>query len=255
MKIRSRWLIRLTALLGTCLVRLLVGTLRFRYYSVGPIKNPYKIPPSERYISIFWHENLLLPAYQFARPDILVLISQHADGQLIAEICQALGFSVARGSTTRGGAEALRQMLRAAGKSHLAITPDGPRGPRRQVQPGVIYLAARTGIPIVPMGIGYDRPWRMKSWDRFAVPRPWSKARCILGQQVMVPDNANREQLEAYRRHVEVALAGVTLAAQRWAELGGSAPPGVTEAKAPSKSASSTGEPAAPGNEEPVWIR
>ena len=63
-------------------------------------------------------------------------------------------------------------MLRLSRQAHLVITPDGPRGPRRQVQAGMVYLAARTGVPIVPVGIGYDRPWRTKSWDRFAVPRP-----------------------------------------------------------------------------------
>src|SRR5206468_6190352 len=104
----------------------------------------------------FWHEHLLLPAYHYGRRDIRVLISTHADGQLIAEVCRRLGFGLVRGSTTRGGVEAVRQMLRDGGASHLAITPDGPRGPRRRVQPGVSFLASRTGLPVVPMGIGHD---------------------------------------------------------------------------------------------------
>jgi lysophospholipid acyltransferase (LPLAT)-like uncharacterized protein len=118
---------------------------------------------------------MLLPAYHYARPDIKVLISTHADGQLIAEACQRLGFALARGSSTRGGVEAVRDMLR-ANDTHLAVTPDGPRGPRRRVQAGVVYLAARTGLPIVPVGFAARRPWRAKSWDRFAVPRPFSRA-------------------------------------------------------------------------------
>jgi lysophospholipid acyltransferase (LPLAT)-like uncharacterized protein len=225
MKIRAPWLIKFAAFFGTWMVRLLVGTLRYRYHSFGPVHDPYKIPPGERYLCIFWHENLLLPAYYFARPDILVLIGQHADGQLIADICGRLGFGLIRGSTTRGGVEAVRQMLRVAEEAHVAITPDGPRGPRRQVQPGVVYLAARTGMPIIPMGIGYDRPWRMKSWDCFAVPRPWTKARCITGAEIIVPENADREQIEEYRRKVEEALLHTSQVAEHWAEIGGTKPP------------------------------
>src|SRR5436190_464721 len=86
----------------------------------------------------------------------------------------------------RGWIGTVRQMLRVGRKSHLAITPDGPRGPRRQVQPGLLYLAARTGLPIVPVGIGYDRPWRMRSWDRFAVPRPWTRATCVTTEPIHV---------------------------------------------------------------------
>jgi lysophospholipid acyltransferase (LPLAT)-like uncharacterized protein len=236
MRIRAPWLIRLASLLGTWIVRLLVVTLRYKYHAFGPVKDPYHIPLGERYLCIFWHENLMLPAYYFARPDILVLISQHADGQLIAEICQRLRFGLIRGSTTRGSVEAVRQMLRAAGESHVAITPDGPRGPRRRVQPGVVYLAAKTGMPIIPMGIGYDRPWRMKSWDRFAIPRPFSRARCITGRQIVVPESAD---LEAYRLQVEKALLSLSDTAERWAETGGPIPPDVSmgEAGTPTKTA------------------
>jgi lysophospholipid acyltransferase (LPLAT)-like uncharacterized protein len=229
MRIRARWLTKLAVFLGTWMVRSLACTLRYRYHALGPVKDPHDIPAAERYLCIFWHENLLLPAYHFARPDIRVLISQHADGQLIAEICERLGFGLVRGSTTRGGMEALREMLRVAGHVHLAITPDGPRGPRRQLQGGVIYLAARSGIPILPMGIGYQKPWRAKSWDRFAVPRPFSQARCITGEAIFVPPDADREQLEKWRLQVEQALIRTSQLAEQWAEVGGVAPPAIEE--------------------------
>jgi lysophospholipid acyltransferase (LPLAT)-like uncharacterized protein len=239
MRLRAPWLIKLASLLGTWLVRLLVVTLRYKYHAFGPVKDPYNIPPGNRYLCIFWHENLMLPAYYFARPDILVLISQHADGQLIAEICQRLGFGLIRGSTTRGSVEAVRQMLRVAGESHVAITPDGPRGPRRRVQLGVVYLAAKTGMPIIPMGIGYDRPWRMKSWDRFAIPRPFRRARCITGRQIVVPENADRDQIEAYRQQVEEALLSISDAAEQWAKTDSSFPPdnSISEANTSTKTA------------------
>src|SRR5262245_36675985 len=150
MKLRHPALIRAASLAGAWALRGLLGTVRFHYEPLADNFDPRRPGLKGRYIYAFWHEGILLPAYQYARRDIRVLISQHADGQLIAEICHRLGFRTVRGSSTRGGAEAVREMLRAGGGCHLALTPDGPRGPRREVQPGVAYLAARTGMPVVP---------------------------------------------------------------------------------------------------------
>jgi hypothetical protein len=170
-----------------------------------------------RYIYAFWHENILLPAYQYGRPDIYVLISEHADGELIAEACRHLRFRLVRGSTTRRGVKAVRQMIQLAQKNHLAVTPDGPRGPRRQVQAGLVYLAARTGLPIVPMGIAWRRAWRMRSWDRFALPVPWSLASLVTTEPIRVPETVDKDELERYRKQVEQALEHATAVAERMA--------------------------------------
>lgn len=220
MKLRHPALIKTAGLAGSCAVRLWMGTLRYRYRPLGPNMDPRRPELAGRYIYAFWHENLLLPAYCYGRPDIQVLISQHADGQLISEVCRHLRFRTVRGSTTRGGVEAVRRMLRLSKGSHLAITPDGPRGPRRRVQPGLIYLAARTGLPIVPIGVGFERPWRLRSWDRFAVPKPWSLGTCVTAPPVHVPSDAGRDELEQYRRQVEQALLDVSAMAETWAEAG-----------------------------------
>ncbi len=221
MKIRHPWLIALLGFVVAWLVRLWIRTLRFEYRMLHEEDlAPTRPGLTERYVYAFWHENLLLPAYHYARPDVYVLISTHADGQLIAEACRHLGFGLVRGSTTRGGVEAVRRMLRLGGEGHLAITPDGPRGPRRQVQMGMIYLAARTGMAVVVGGIAYHRPWRMNSWDRFALPRPWSRAACVVMPPVRVPADAGKEELEGYRRQVEDALLWATEAAERWVETG-----------------------------------
>src|SRR5260370_1411263 len=155
MKIRHPWLISFIGFIGAWLVRLWISTVRYRYQNLGPDLRPSRLGPGERYIYAFWHEYMLLLAYHYGRPAILVLISQHADGELIAEVCRHLRFGLVRGSTTRGGVEAVRRMLHAGQTAHLAITPDGPRGPRRQVQPGLIYVSARTGLPIVPIGMAF----------------------------------------------------------------------------------------------------
>lgn len=220
MKIRNKKFIRAVAWAGSWVVRAWVGTLRYEYNPLGPNMDPRRPEIAGRYLYAFWHENLLLPAYCYGRPDINILISQHADGELIAEICRHLHFSVVRGSTTRGGVEALRQMVRLGKDAHLAITPDGPRGPRRQVQSGLVYLAARTGLPIVPIGIGYGRAWRMKSWDRFAVPKPFTVGTVVTAPSVFIPPDADRDALEAYRLQVEQAITYANDLAEQWAQTG-----------------------------------
>jgi lysophospholipid acyltransferase (LPLAT)-like uncharacterized protein len=218
MKIRQQWLIQFLGLAGALLVKLWIGTLRRRHYFVDPKLDPRLPGNTTRCLYAFWHENILLPACDFGRAHIHVLISQHQDGELIAQICRHLRFGLIRGSTTRGGVEAVRQMMRTGKNAHLAITPDGPRGPRRQVHSGLVRLAANTGMPIVPAGIAYQRPWRLKSWDKFALPRPWSVAICIIATPIFVPADADKEQLEAYRQQVEETFARATEAAERWVE-------------------------------------
>jgi lysophospholipid acyltransferase (LPLAT)-like uncharacterized protein len=217
MKIRHLGLIRVLGYVVAWVVRLWVGTVRHQYRPIGPNVDPRRPDLAERYLYAFWHENLLLLACHYGRPNVWVLVSRHADGELIAQACQHLGFSLVRGSTTRGGVEALRRMLDLAATGHLAITPDGPQGPRRRVQPGLIYLAARTGLPVVPIGIAYRRPWRMRSWDRFAVPRPWSRAVVVTAPPVRVAADADPESA---RRRVEDALEWATAEAEHWAETG-----------------------------------
>lgn len=173
-----------------------------------------------RFIYAMWHEYLLLPVYEFARPDIHVLVSQHSDGEIIADICRRLGVPVVRGSTTRGGAQAVRALLKAGRTTHLAITPDGPRGPRQRVKPGVIFLAAELGLPIVPVGFGMERPWRLRSWDGFALPRPGNRATCVTGNPIVVPAHATAAQREQCRLHLEDELCEATSTAEDWAESG-----------------------------------
>ncbi len=112
MKIRHPWLIQATGFAAAWVFRLWMGTFRYRHRSLGPDVNPNRPELRERYIYAFWHENMLLPTHCYARRNIHVLISQHADGELIAAVCRHLGIRVVRGSSTRGGVEAVRQLLR-----------------------------------------------------------------------------------------------------------------------------------------------
>jgi lysophospholipid acyltransferase (LPLAT)-like uncharacterized protein len=220
MKLRQPALIRAAGFLGAAVLLGWMRTLAYRYRSLGADVNPHRRDLPGRYIYAMWHETMLVPLYTYARPDIHVLVSQHADGQLLAEGCRHLRIPLVRGSATSGGVDAVRRLLRLLPSTHLALTPDGPRGPRRRVKPGLVYLAARTGLPIVPVGFGLQRPWRMASWDCFAIPRPWSRATCVTATAMHVPREADADQLEVCRRHVEEALLHVTAVAERWAESG-----------------------------------
>jgi lysophospholipid acyltransferase (LPLAT)-like uncharacterized protein len=224
MKLRSGWLVRLVALLAAWMIRWWMSTVRRRIFFADGLVHPVDARV-EKFIYAFWHDSFFfIAATPWAGPSrIHVLISQHADGELIARTCRHLRFGVVRGSTSRGGAGALLQLLHCSRRSHLGVTPDGPRGPRRQVQLGSIYAASFTGLPIVPVGVGYERAWRSRSWDRFGVPWAWSVATCVFGPPVHVPPSLGREGLEHYRRLVEERMHLATEAAERWA-AGGSRP-------------------------------
>ncbi|MBI1832751.1 MAG: lysophospholipid acyltransferase family protein [Planctomycetes bacterium] len=210
MKLRNPTLIKWVAFLVAIVIRVWISTVSFRYRPFGPRLAPVDDEPRGPFLYVFWHENILVPCFQFARPDILVLISQHADGEVIAQVCKHMGFGTVRGSSTRGGMKAMREMIRAAKTCNIAVMPDGPRGPRRHVEPGVIFLAAKTGLPIVVMGIGHDRPWRLNTWDQFVLPRPFSQAVMVSFDPIHIPANATKAELEQYRQQVEKALNDAT---------------------------------------------
>ena len=150
----------------------------------------------------------------------LVLASRSRDGELVARYVRHFGLSTVRGSSSRGGGSALRALVGAIQNGvDVAIVPDGPRGPREQLQPGVVTLAALSGAPVVPLAIGARPARRLRSWDRFLVPLPF--ARCVLafGAPMRVDRDADREHAA---KELEQALAEVT---ERADALAGGAPP------------------------------
>jgi lysophospholipid acyltransferase (LPLAT)-like uncharacterized protein len=168
-------------------------------------------------IYIFWHENILIPLYLRGHCHLAMLLSQHGDADILARVAYHMGFDCVRGSTYRGGAKAIWELFERSRRQHLTITPDGPRGPRRQLAQGPIYLASRLGLPLVVMGFGYDRPWRANSWDKFAVPRPFSRARAVIGPPLRLPPDLDRAGLEQCRQRVERLLNSLTCEAEAWA--------------------------------------
>jgi lysophospholipid acyltransferase (LPLAT)-like uncharacterized protein len=212
---RTRWLAGYIAALAAVLIRLWMLTLRVRVASFDGQMHPAD-PTQARYLYTFWHETLLAPLA--TQPQAQVLISQHTDGEVIAQICQRLGVGVIRGSTARGGCQALLEMIRNSdARLHLAITPDGPRGPRRELKAGAVMVASQSGLAIVPTGIAFVRAWRAGSWDRFAIPLPFTTAVGVVGEPIVVPRELDRGGIQHWTRVVEQQMHDLTERAEDWA--------------------------------------
>lgn len=145
-----------------------------------------------------WHGRMLIGVPVFGRGGYRVLVSQSRDGDLSEELLDAFGYKVLRGSSSRGGARALRAMLEVLRAGELiVITPDGPRGPRHSMNPGLAWMARATGHPIVPLGMVADRAWHARSWDRFTVPKPRARVVIAFGEPIHVGRDVDDEQLRS----------------------------------------------------------
>lgn len=220
MKLNHPQAIKLGGLLASSAVRLWMRTLEYKAAFYDPRVDPVEPAFQGPKIYIFWHEHILFPFYLRGHCRLAMLLSRHNDADVLSVAARHLGFEFVRGSTTRGGSAALRELARRSRRMNLTITPDGPRGPRRVLAPGPIYLAMKLGLPLVAMGFGYDRPWRLSSWDRFAVPRPFSRARAVVSPEIHLPARLDREGLERQRQRVERLLNWLTDEAEAWATSG-----------------------------------
>lgn len=145
-----------------------------------------------------WHGRMLLGLAHHASDEWSVLVSPSDDGDLTERLLDAFRYKVIRGSSSRGGARALREMLaELEGGRKLVITPDGPRGPRHSMSPGLVWMARATARPIVPCGFVCDRAWRANSWDRFTIPKFGARVVLAYGQPVRVAREASAAELQA----------------------------------------------------------
>jgi lysophospholipid acyltransferase (LPLAT)-like uncharacterized protein len=220
MKIRRPWIIQSLCMIGYWLLRALIATVYCRYWPLKRDHRPCLVRSHEHCIYVLWHEYLLVPMLRFSHTSVRLLISHHADGLIVAEVCKHLRMGLVRGSQRHGGVAAVRILLRPGRYRSLAVTPDGPQGPRRHVKEGVIFLASRLGWPIVPIGVGLHRPWRLRSWDRLAIPRPFQPAAIVTDEPITVPPEIGRDEMELYRQRVQDALDALTERAEASAENG-----------------------------------
>ncbi len=180
-------------------------------YEVDDRAGVIRMPLSERFIAALWHNRLLLFPHVLKRfaPDRqgAALISASRDGNMLADLVQRFGFDVVRGSSSRQGATAILQLTEvlASGRD-VVITPDGPRGPAYQIGAGLAFLSQKSGVPVLPVNMEYSSYWRLKSWDRFILPRPFSTVRVIVGKPHQVRPTTTDEEFETERLRLQNAM-------------------------------------------------
>jgi len=199
MKVRYRWLNRLLSYIATAALRLLFLTVRVTHHRMAAEATPYVRPKGQqRYTFCMWHDHIVLAVFSLRTWNLAGLISQHRDGGYLADSVLISGIQPVRGSTSRGGAEAVAEIL-SQPELHLAMTPDGPRGPRRTMKEGIIFIASRSRRPIVPTALTADRFWSFPgSWTDMILPKPFSRVLLIAGTPVTVPEDLPRDQMAAW---------------------------------------------------------
>jgi hypothetical protein len=170
-----------------------------------------------RCLYCFWHGKILPAVWHYRGLPIRALASRNHDGEIIARALMRLGFpDPARGSSSRGGATALRGLAEGLQREgHGLLTPDGPRGPRHQAQPGALMLASLTGLPLVPVGVASRRCLRLKSWDRFEVPLPFATNLFHFGAPLRVPPKASRAEIQALQQELQGHMERLGAEAER----------------------------------------
>ena len=174
---------------------------------------PFLGPREERtpVIFVFWHGRLLPLIHVHRHQSTVVLVSEHRDGDYVARLIHHFGFGTVRGSSTRGGVRGLKGLIRAARTGRdLAITPDGPRGPNRELKLGALTVARVTGFPLVPVGVGITSAWRIRSWDGLLVPKPFSTVRVAYGLPTFVPRNMDRVGIDEVAASLQQTLGDLS---------------------------------------------
>jgi lysophospholipid acyltransferase (LPLAT)-like uncharacterized protein len=206
---KTAWLGRkLAPAAGSWAVRLLAATLRLKREekSVESL-----LAAGAPVIYVVWHARLLLLPYLFRGRGLWALVSRSADGEMLADFVRRFGFVTVRGSSSRGGAEGLRSLTRAIRKGRsVVVVPDGPRGPREVLKPGVVRLARLTGAHVVPAAFGASSEWRARSWDEFRIPKPFSRCVMRFGGPILVARALDGAGEESARKEIEAALSAVT---------------------------------------------
>lgn len=217
MKIRSPLANRLMAGCVVALCRLLFRTLRLHYREADPSVNPY-YGDGPAVIYSVWHDAVCFPIFAGRHKRTVALVSKHQDGSLLAAGLAMCGIGLVRGSSSRAGASAMREMIDLPADRNVVMTPDGPRGPRRRTKTGMVFLAAHTGRAIVPTGFAATKEWRIPgSWTNLAIPRPFSTVYLLTGEPIVVPSGASRETMAEIEAAVQLEMDRLTEAAERLA--------------------------------------
>jgi lysophospholipid acyltransferase (LPLAT)-like uncharacterized protein len=207
--------LKLLGKLGYWVLCLIGKTLRWQIVNWESIEGVYR--NNKRLILAFWHGRIFATSYYFRNRGIVVLTSQHRDGEYIATIIKNLGYGVARGSSSRGSLGAAKEALRALqqGKD-VGFAIDGPRGPRYKAKPGAAFLAWKTGNPVVPFHVAVQKRWVLPSWDHFQIPKPFSRAVVIIGTTIYIQSQISREEMGRHEKELQDALDALRIKGDNW---------------------------------------
>jgi lysophospholipid acyltransferase (LPLAT)-like uncharacterized protein len=213
--LKERLLIYLADRVFFLLITLIGKTVRFEiegWENFEAIANNGDLP-----IYTFWHNKIFLGTYFFRGRGIVVVTSQSFDGEYIARFIQRFGYGAVRGSSTRGGAGALIESIRCMRAGRAAgFTVDGPKGPRYEAKTGPVVLAKKTGNPMMPFTVEAKNSWTVKSWDALQIPRPFTRAKLIIGKPIYVPRDAGDAETEKKRRELQDSLDELTAFGEQW---------------------------------------
>lgn len=216
-ELTARVRVEALALLGFLLLKGISLTIRWKDpLRNQPVFDAIKGRPS---IVIFWHDRqlMLFPEYKKYRRKLVALASRHSDGRIIARVLEWIGFRTVAGSSSRGGAVALARLIKCVKEGwDVAITPDGPKGPRHVVKEGAVKLAEVTGAPLVPMSYAVEKCWTFKSWDRISLPKPFTRGVAFVGMPIEVPNALSEELTQSTVELVQVELDRITAQSEEY---------------------------------------
>jgi len=219
LKIRSAFLNWTLAATAVLLCRVVFRTLRLRCVEADVRTNPYS-GDGNSVIYCVWHDSILFPMFagRHHPNKSVALVSKHQDGSFLGHGLKMLGIGLVRGSSSRAGAAAMREMLNLPANKHVVLTPDGPRGPRRRTKLGLVFLAAHSGRAIVPSAFAAAKCWRLPgTWTDLAIPKPFTTVYAMTGKPISVPHDATREALLAIEVVVQSEMDRLSDEAERLA--------------------------------------
>ena len=191
--------------LAGALLRTLFATVRMEIHASSV--NPYDSDGDERFLFSIWHDAAVMASFGGRHKRTIALTSRHRDGKFTASTLECISVKSVRGSSGKSGTRAALELLKHAKTKDIVVTPDGPRGPRRKLSRGIVYIASKTGNAIVPSGFACSDPWDIRgSWTSLTIPKPFSRIIAIAGDPIYVPPNLSDQDLTHYLQLTQDAM-------------------------------------------------
>lgn len=204
MKIKSPLLNRIICNVAVVILKLLYKTTHIEIRLADPVHDPYNPKRTHECIYSVWHDLLLFPLFMQCPQSIVAVVGRHRDGDYVSNILKALRLQAIRGSSSRGGTEAVLQALDYVKDHSLVITPDGPRGPRRKLKSGCAFVSSQTGVPVVATAFSCSNAWRIQgSWTDLVIPKPFSRVYAVTGEPLHIPKTSTRQEIDAYTEQIQ----------------------------------------------------